>query len=436
MWSSALPRCLPRTVASVSLECRNRTDRKGLASVRIRVEHNANQKYISTSLKVDPEKWRGGKVTRGHRQADQINSRLRELQSIAQDELTKLRTSGKYISAQRLKTKISDALSPNKDEDAPTFLQYGFKRVREEYEHEGTRKNHLSGLRKLRTYLRRQERENIGIEDLSPADLEGAMRWEREEKGNSQNTVHKTMRSVRRVCQMAMRDGHMSRDDYPFDAVTLTRSRTEKTPLSESEIEVLERRLEQAEAGKVSWPRGGTTAMHALRSWLFAYYMMGMRWSDICTLEWVSVEGGRLRYEQRKGQRTVVQTPRVVEPAQNVLDAYQYRQGNHRFVFPFLDRAEQRGSVDLTDENEVSKQINLRTSRVNQQLRELADRVGINKPLSTHVARHSFAERALSEGWSLRELQKALGHADVTTTQAYIRTLQDDELDDQHEELF
>jgi site-specific recombinase XerD len=404
--------------------------------VRIRVEHNANQKYISTSLKVDPEKWRGGKVTRGHRQADRINSRLRELQSIAQDELTKLRTSGKYISAQRLKTKISDALSPNKDEDAPTFLQYGFKRVREEYEHEGTRKNHLSGLRKLRTYLRRQERENIGIEDLSPADLEGAMRWEREEKGNSQNTVHKTMRSVRRVCQMAMRDGYMSRDDYPFDAVTLTRSRTEKTPLSESEIEVLERRLEQAEAGKVSWPRGGTTAMHALRSWLFAYYMMGMRWSDICTLEWVSVEGGRLRYEQRKGQRTVVQTPRVVEPAQNVLDAYQYRQGNHRFVFPFLDRAEQRGSVDLTDENEVSKQINLRTSRVNQQLRELADRVGINKPLSTHVARHSFAERALSEGWSLRELQKALGHADVTTTQAYIRTLQDDELDDQHEELF
>jgi integrase len=235
---------------------------------------------------------------------------------------------------------------------------------------------------------------------------------------------------------MAMRDGHMSRDEYPFDAVTLTRSRTEKTPLSESEIEALEHRLEQAEAGKVSWPRDDTITMHALRSWLFAYYMMGMRWSDICTLEWASVEGGRLRYEQRKGKRTMVQTPQVVEPAQSVLDAYQHRQDDHRFVFPFLDRAARRGSVDLTNENEVSKQINLRTSRVNQQLRELADKVGIDKPLSTHVARHSFAERALSEGWSLRELQKALGHANVTTTQAYIRTLQDDELDDQHEDLF
>jgi len=423
-------------VASVSLECRSRTDRDGLASVRLRVEHKGEQRYVSTSLKVDPNKWRGGKVTRGHRQSGRINSRLRELASVAQDELTKLRTSGRHISASRLKTRISDALSPDEDADTPTFLEYGFERVRKEYENEGTRKNHLAGLRKVRTYLRQQGREEISIGDLSPADLEGAMRWEREEKGNSQNTVHKTMRSVRRVCQMAMRDGHMSRGEYPFDAVTLTRSRTEKTPLSESEIEAIERRLEQAEAGRVSWPRGGTIAMHALRSWLFAYYMMGMRWSDICTLEWVSVEGGRLRYEQRKGQRTMVQTPRVVEPAQSILDAYRHRQGDHRFVFPFLDRAEQRGSVDLTDENEVSKQINLRTSRVNQQLRELADRVGINKPLSTHVARHSFAERALSEGWSLRELQKALGHANVTTTQAYIRTLQDDELDDQHEDLF
>jgi site-specific recombinase XerD len=391
---------------------------------------------VSTALKVDPEKWRKGSVTKGHRQAGRINSRLRELESVAQDELTKLRASGKYISAGRVKTRISDALSPDEDEDTPTFLQYGFDRVRKEYENEGTRRNHLSGLRKLREYLREHGREDIGIEDLSPADLEGAMRWEREERGNSQNTVHKTMRTIRRVCQMAMRDGLMARDEYPFDHVTLTRNRTEKTPLNQQEIEALEQRLEKAECGEVAWPREGTTAMHALRAWLLAFYMMGMRWSDVCTLQWSSVEAGRLRYEQRKGNRTVVKTPQIVEPAVEILDAYQGRRGDRCYVFPFLDRAAQRASVDLSDENEVSRQINLRTSRVNQQLRELADRVGIDKSLSTHVARHSFAERALSEGWSLRELQKALGHADVTTTQAYIRTLQDDELDDQHEDLF
>lgn len=391
---------------------------------------------MSTALKVDPEKWRKGSVTKGHRQAGRINSRLRELESVAQDELTKLRASGKYISAGRVKTRISDALSPDEDEDTPTFLQYGFDRVRKEYENEGTRRNHLSGLRKLREYLREHGREDIGIEDLSPADLEGAMRWEREERGNSQNTVHKTMRTIRRVCQMAMRDGLMARDEYPFDHVTLTRNRTEKTPLNQQEIEALEQRLEKAECGEVAWPREGTTAMHALRAWLLAFYMMGMRWSDVCTLQWSSVEAGRLRYEQRKGNRTVVKTPQIVEPAVEILDAYQGRRGDRCYVFPFLDRAAQRASVDLSDENEVSRQINLRTSRVNQQLRELADRVGIDKSLSTHVARHSFAERALSEGWSLRELQKALGHADVTTTQAYIRTLQDDELDDQHEDLF
>jgi integrase len=33
-------------------------------------------------------------------------------------------------------------------------------------------------------------------------------------------------------------------------------------------------------------------------------------------------------------------------------------------------------------------------------------------------------------------VQSALGHSDITVTQQYIRTLRDDELDDQHEDLF
>jgi len=104
-------------VATVSLDCRSRTDRNGLAAVRLRVEHEGQQKYIGTGVKVKPEKWRGGKVTRGHREADHINSRLREVESAAQDALTRLRASAVPITAERLKARVEDELT----EDAPTL---------------------------------------------------------------------------------------------------------------------------------------------------------------------------------------------------------------------------------------------------------------------------------------------------------------------------
>jgi site-specific recombinase XerD len=73
---------------------------------------------------------------------------------------------------------------------------------------------------------------------------------------------------------------------------------------------------------------------------------------------------------------------------------------------------------------------------VNNRLGDIAEKVGISKSLTTHVARHSAANRMAADGWTLQEIQSALGHSDVTVTQEYIRTLRDDELDDKHRKMF
>jgi len=52
-------------------------------------------------------------------------------------------------------------------------------------------------------------------------------------------------------------------------------------------------------------------------------------------------------------------------------------------------------------------------------IKQLAQKVGLNKQISPHTFRHSFATHLIEGGADLRAVQEMLGHESITTTEIY-----------------
>ncbi|MNE70215.1 Tyrosine recombinase XerC [compost metagenome] len=61
---------------------------------------------------------------------------------------------------------------------------------------------------------------------------------------------------------------------------------------------------------------------------------------------------------------------------------------------------------------------------VNRNIKVLMERIGINKKISMHCSRHSFASNHVEAGTSILYLKDLLGHKSLMQTQLYAKALQ------------
>ena len=148
-------------------------------------------------------------------------------------------------------------------------------------------------------------------------------------------------------------------------------------------------------------------------AFLLAFYGGGIRFGDLCTLKPEHVEGGRLRYRMMKtGNPVDLPLP---PPAQAIVERWT---GAHDgpFLFPMLEAGDTEDPVNLR------RRIASHLTRFNQRIKTVAKAANIDNPnaVTSHVARHSFADHARKQSSDLYAVSKALGHSSLEQTQSYL----------------
>ncbi len=90
------------------------------------------------------------------------------------------------------------------------------------------------------------------------------------------------------------------------------------------------------------------------------------------------------------------------------------------------DYVENARNIMIKDENEKALFVNVNGQRLTRQgfwkiIKYYKEQAHIEKDITPHVLRHSFATHLLQNGADLKSIQTMLGHSDILSTQVYMQ---------------
>jgi len=150
-------------------------------------------------------------------------------------------------------------------------------------------------------------------------------------------------------------------------------------------------------------------ADYARDIFMLSFYMRGMSFIDLAYLKKSDLADGVVTYRRRKtGQKLTIRWTREM---QEILD--KYPENETEYLFPVITSRTANPRY----------QYRARHYTVNRNLKTVAQKAGLQMPLTTYVARHSWASIAKSKGISVSIISEGLGHDNEQTTQIYLASL-------------
>lgn len=356
-------------------KCLNKT---GQGLVQIEAYLHGKRKYFSTHVYLLPTQWDTNRSqVRRHPNADCLNQRLYDFKIELERLELSLWKQGKTVSLNLLKTHLCQGKTTD------DFLAFYRQEVILSGLKENSKKNHLTTWHLLRAF-----RKALSFYELTYHFLTEFEHFLYTRKYHT-NTVAKHMKHLKRYVCAAINKDYLPIRQNPFRHYKIKTIASNHTFLTPDELN----KLESCSRDKLSKKR-----WKIVDAFLFCCYV-GLRYSDFIRLtetNFVEISGNCWLIYQTLKTGIEVRVPLYLlfdGKALTILNRYN---GYWNGFFQLKDN-----------------------SNVNKILKSAAVRLGINKRISFHTARHTNATLLIYEGVNITTVQKLLGHQSVKTTQIY-----------------
>lgn len=399
------------TLKPYLLKRRKKAD--GTYPVYIRITKAGKYSLQTTGISIDEKEWNPekGEVRRNHHSYKALNSRI-------QADMIKLQQLINSLPDDAGLDDIRNSLAGSDTDQTLDFFAYadGFIETMKADKKLWPERHTRVTIGYLKGYLKADK---LPFEKLDHTVLEGFKRYLKDIKENNPNTIHKHFKNIRSIIKKALFDDLIQIN--PFDKLEPFKlQKAQKTRLS----------LQQIQAIEALQLKPGTWIDITRDAFMFSFYNAGIRFGDIARLKWCHIIDGRLKYNMAK--TGTGKNIRLLKPALNILDKYRPQKADpDAFIFPIL-----KENRDYSDEYYLKAQISSKNVIANTNLKRIAKMAGIQDNVTFHVSRHSFADYARTAGMNIYDISKALGHSDITITQAYLKSFDETSLDASMEQLF
>jgi site-specific recombinase XerD len=270
----------------------------------------------------------------------------------------------------------------------------------------GTLKNYFTTQKYLQKYLKeRLHLSDINLKEINykfVTDFDYFLRSFKpvdHHKALSNNGTMKHMERFRKMINVALKNEWMEKD--PFKAYKMKFTKYERGFLTAKELDRIER-------NEFDFER----LQYVKDLFVFSCYT-GLAYTDSMQLSPANlirgIDGDHWLTTQRQKTGTPVKIP-LLPKAKEIIEKYKNnpKSLNDGTLFP-----------------------NISNQRLNGYLKEMADICKIDKNLTFHLARHTFATTVtLSNGVPIESVSKMLGHTKITTTQVYAKVIESKLSDD------
>ena len=233
-------------------------------------------------------------------------------------------------------------------------------------------------------------------------------------KGNKETTMSLMFRTLRSAYNKAIESKCARKSDYPFNDYRISKFDVSTEKRAIAKADVLKFSTDVHSIGKQQYVQLSKDIF------IFSYLCGGINFTDIANLTKDNIiEGKRLHYIRQKTGKLIKLG--LSEEALKIIKRYAVE--SKGYLFPILNA--QLHKTPLQKQNRIHKML----GKVNKNLKLLAAQLGVEANLTTYVARHSFASVLKKSGVNIALISEALGHSDLTTTQIYLDSFDNEQID-------